>query len=196
MKLYFAAAAAIALFAAAPANAASVMSAGRTAQEDCSGAAASQARAPLSERALGNGLAACKAALTGDLSQLARAGTLVNRGILEAAAGRNDVALTDFTAGLARDPNLAAGYMNRGAALLRAGRYDEARADFDRAIDLNTADMHVAYFNRGEAQEASGNLVAAYHDYRKARELAPDFKPASIELARFQVNERRVATIR
>jgi len=27
-------------------------------------------------------------------------------------------------------------------------------------------------------------------------ELAPDFKPAGVELARFQVNERRVATIR
>jgi|SRR5882724_2768258 len=196
MKLHFAAAAAIALFAAAPANAASVMSAGRTIQEDCFRAAQSQARTPLPERMLGKAIAACNVALTGELSQLARAGTLVNRGILEAVAGRNDAAIADFNAGLARDPNLAAGYMNRGSVLLRLARYDEARTDFDRAIGLNTPDLHVAYFNRGEAQEASGNLVAAYHDYRKAQELAPDFKPASLELARFQVTQRRVADIR
>ena len=83
--------------------------------------------------------------------------------------------------------------MNRGALLLKTGRYAQARADFDRAIALGTADLHVAYFNRGGAQEASGNLVAAYHDYRKAQELAPDFKPASMELARFQVTSRRLA---
>ena len=61
---------------------------------------------------------------------------------------------------------------------------------------LAISDLHVAYFNRGEAQEASGNLVAAYHDYRKAQELAPNFQPASQELARFSVTERRVADIR
>src|SRR5258706_9870162 len=196
MKIYFAAAAAIAVLASAPAHAVSVMSAGQTVQEDCFRAAQSQARAPLSQRSLANGIAACNVALTGDMSQLARAGTLVNRGILEAAAGNDDAAIADFNAGLARDHNLAAGYMNRGAALLRAARYDQARADFDRAIALGTTDLHVAYFNRGEAQEASGNLLAAYHDYRKAQELAPDFKPASLELARFQVTQRRVADVR
>src|SRR6185503_12423887 len=196
MKLHFAAAAALALFASTPSLAASVMSAGSTVQEDCFRAAQSQARAPLSVRSLANGIAACTAALTGDMSQLARAGTLVNRGILQAAAGNDAAAIADFDAGLARDPNLAAGYMNRGSALLRTARYTEARADFDRAISLNASDLHIAYFNRGEAQEASGNLVAAYHDYRKAQELAPDFKPASLELARFQVTQRRVADIR
>jgi len=196
MKLYFAVAATIAFLASTPSHAASVMSAGRTVQEDCFRAAASQAHTPLPPRSLGNGIAACNTALTGDLSQLARAGTLVNRGILEAVTGNNDAAIADFNAGLARDPNLAAGYMNRGAALLRAAHYDEARADFDRAISLDTADLHVAYFNRGEAQEALGNLVAAYHDYRKAQELMPDFEPASLELARFQISEHRIAAIR
>jgi tetratricopeptide (TPR) repeat protein len=189
MKLYFAAAATL-LLASSPSYAVSVMSAGQTVQEDCFRAA--QTQSP-SERQVRLGLSACNAALTGDLSQLTRAGTLVNRGILQAAAGRTDAAIADFNAGLERDPSLSAGYMNRGAALLKTGRYSEARADFDRAIDLGTADMHVAYFNRGEAQEASGNLVAAYHDYRKAQELSPGFKPAGMELARFQVTSRRVA---
>jgi tetratricopeptide (TPR) repeat protein len=189
MKLYFAAAA-VALLASSPSYAVSVMSAGQTVQEDCFRAAQTQS---LSERQVRLGLSACNAALTGDMSQQVRAGTLVNRGILEAAAGRNDAAMADFDAGLARDPGLSAGYMNRGALLLKSGRYAQARADFDRAIELGTPDLHVAYFNRGGAQEASGNLVAAYHDYRKAQELAPNFKPASLELARFQVTSRRVA---
>jgi len=192
MKLYFAAAATL-LLASSPSYAVSLMSAGQTVQEDCFRAAQTQS---LSERQVRLGLSACNAALTGDLSQLTRAGTLVNRGILQAAAGRTDAAIADFNAGLERDPSLSAGYMNRGAALLKTGRYSEARADFDRAIDLGTADMHVAYFNRGEAQEASGNLVAAYHDYRKAQELSPGFKPAGMELARFQVTSRRVADSR
>lgn len=190
MKLYFAAAATIAVLASSPSYAVSVISAGQTVREDCFHAA--QIQSP-SERQVRIGLSACNAALSGDMSQLARAGTLVNRGILQAAAGRNDAAIADFNAGLERDPSLSAAYMNRGAAYLKAGRYSEARADFDRAIDLGTPDLHVAYFNRGGAQEASGNLVAAYHDYRKAQELAPDFKPASMELARFQVTSRRVA---
>jgi len=190
MKMYFAAAA-IALLATSPSYAVSVMQAGQTVQEDCFRAA--QAGPSLTVRQMRLGLAACDSALTGDMSQLARAGTLVNRGILEAAAGRDDAAMADFNAGLARDPSLSAGYMNRGEAYLKAGRYSEARADFDRAIELGTTDLHVAYFNRGEAREASGDLVAAYHDYRKAQELAPNFRPAGLELARFQVTSRRVA---
>src|SRR4051812_28673281 len=67
MKIYFAAAA-IALLAAAPCQAASVMTGGQTVQEDCFRAALSQsqARAPLSERQLRLGLASCNSALTGD----------------------------------------------------------------------------------------------------------------------------------
>src|SRR4051794_6547468 len=120
MKLYFAAAA-IALLASSPSYAVSVMSAGQTVQEDCFRAAQAQT---LSERQLRLGLSACDAALTGDLSQQARAGTLVNRGIIQAAAGRTDAAVADFNAGLERDPSLSAGYMNRGALLLKSGRYN------------------------------------------------------------------------
>lgn len=193
MKLYFAAASAVALLASSPSYAESVMSAGQTVQEDCFRAAQSQGQNPLAQRELTLGLAACDAALTTDMSQSARAGTLINRGVLKAAAGQNEAAIADFDAGLARDPSLSAGYMHRGQAYLKADRFREARADFDQAIRLGAVDLHVAYFNRGEAQEGAGNLVAAYHDYRKAQQLVPDFKPAGLELARFQVTQRRVA---
>jgi tetratricopeptide (TPR) repeat protein len=194
MKLYFAAAAALVLLASAPSQAASVMSGGRSNAQDCAMAAGSSSS--LTSRGFNNGIAACDAAMKGDLSHTALAGTLVNRGIIQASAGHDSEAVTDFNAAIARDDRLAAAYMNRGTAMLRADRYDEARSDFDRAISLNANDLHVAYFNRGEAQEASGNLLAAYHDYRHAQELAPNFKPASLELARFQVNDRRMADVR
>ena len=191
MKLYFAAAAALALLASAPSQAASVMSGGRSNAQDCAMAAGSSAS--LTSRGFNNGIAACNAALKNDLSHTAMAGTLVNRGIIQASAGNDSEAVADFNAAIARDGRLAAAYMNRGTAMLRANRFDEARNDFDQAISLKAGDLHVAYFNRGEAQEALGNLLAAYRDYRYAQELAPNFKPASLELARFQVNDRRLA---
>ena len=193
MKLYFAVAA-IALAAAAPSYAQSTMSEGRSVQEVCFRAAHGSPN--LSERGLRVAISACNTALSGDLSQLARAGTLVNRGTLQAAVHNDEAAVADFNAAIARDQGLTAAYMGRGLAMMRAARYDDARADFTRAIELNHSDLHLAYFDRGEAQEAAGNLVAAYHDYRKAQELAPDFQPASQELARFSVTERRIADIR
>lgn len=191
MKLYFAAATAVALLA-SPVHAASVISEGQTAARDCV-IAAGKSAAPLSERQFNNGMAACTAALKGDLSMKAQAGTLVNRGLLQVSAGDTNAAIADFTAGIERDPSLAAAYLSRGNALMQARRYSEARADFDQAIALKVSDAHVAYFNRGGAQEELGNKVAAYRDYLKAQELAPGFKPARLELARFQVNAR-VAT--
>ena len=189
MKLIFAAAAA-ALAIAAPANAASTMSAGLQPAQECATAAGA---AGLTDRQMRNAMAACNTALTADLSKQARAGTLVNRGLLSVASHNDRAAIADFDAAIATDGKLAPAYMSRGAAMLRAGRYDAARSDFDQAIALHTADLHVAYFNRGEAQEAAGNITAAYHDYRKAQELAPGFQPAALELARFQVTPRRLA---
>ena len=189
MKSIFAAAATAALIASMPAHANSVISAGLKPVQECAVAAGKQ---NLTDRQTAKAVAACNAALNSDLSQTAIAGTLVNRGLIKAAAHDDAAAIADFDAGLSHDANLSAGYMSRGAALLRAGRFDAARADFDRAIALSATDLHVAYFNRGEAEEASGDTLAAYHDYRRSQELAPDFKPASLELARFQV-VRRVA---
>ncbi|MDB5734443.1 MAG: hypothetical protein JWP16_276 [Alphaproteobacteria bacterium] len=194
MKLYFAAAAA-ALLASMPVHAAPLTSVGLKPAQECAIAAAKSDT--LTSRQLKTALGACNDAMTGDLSHLAMASTLVNRGLVNVAAHRDDAAMSDFNAAVAQSPDLSNAYISRGTALLHAARYDAARADFDQAIALGHAgNLHIAYFNRAEAQEASGNLVAAYHDYRKAQELAPDFKPASMELARFQVNERRVATIR
>jgi tetratricopeptide (TPR) repeat protein len=190
MKIQFAAAAAIALLASAPCFAATVH-AGLAESEACSRAAAHASTASRFE--LRNAIPHCDGALSGDLSQNDRAATLVNRGILKAAAGNGQAARADYNAALERNPRLAAAYMNRGTLELRDERYQEARADFDQALSLGTANAHVAYFNRAGAKEAMGDMSAAYRDYRKAQELAPDFQPARTELTRFQVVPRRTA---
>src|ERR1700754_1786192 len=176
MKSIFLAATA-ALIASMPAHAASVMSAGLKPVQECAIAAGKQ---NLSGRQMANAMMACDTALTSDLSQTAMAGTLVNRGLIKAAAHDDAAAIADFEAGLSHDGNLSAAYMSRGAVLLRGGHYGAARADFDRAIAMGTPELHVAYFNRGSAEEAAGDKLATYHDYRMAQELAPDFKPATL----------------
>lgn len=190
MKLVFAAATAAVFFTAAPSYAVSVVSVCQSQAGDCFQSAAETTRMEVSDIRLQKGIAGCNLALAGDISQVSRAGTLINRAMLQAAAGRDEAAIADYTAGLALNPRQAKGYLNRGMLYLANGRYDDARADFDHAIALNVADLHIAYFNRGEAEEASGNIVAAYRDYLRAQVLAPDFQPAQTELARFHVVRR------
>ena len=189
MKLIFAAATA-AFAVCTCAHAAPATSVGLKPAQECTNAAGARG---LTDRQMQVAMDACNTALSGDLSKQARAGTLVNRGLLQVAAHDDRGAVADFSAAINEDNKLSPAYVNRGTALLRAGRYAEARADFDQAIALNGSDLHVAYFNRGEAQEAAGNITAAYHDYRKAQELAPGFQPAALELARFQIAPRRLA---
>lgn len=193
MKLVFASATAALVFAAAPSHAASILSAGVSQAGSCAEAAAASARTAMPDRRLYRAIAGCTAALKGDISQVTRAATLVNRGILEAAAKRNTDAIADYTVALSLDGSLSQAYLNRGSLYLAEGRYAEARADLDRAVAMNVPNLHVAYFNRAGAEEASGNIMAAYGDYLRAQAIAPDFKPAQEELERFHV-ERRVAS--
>lgn len=187
-----------ALLAAAPAYAATTM-VGDTPAITCAKAAAAETpNAKFSEPTRRDALAECNAALSDKMGSdkivdQDRTATLVNRGIILAAAGDVPAALDDYNAALERDPALTNVYINRGSALLRAGRYTEARADFDRAITMGTNQPTLAYFNRGMANEKLGALTAAYRDYKKAQSLSPDFAPATAELARFQVTSRVAA---
>jgi tetratricopeptide (TPR) repeat protein len=176
------------MLAAVPAHAA-IFTAGSTSAEDCFRAAQSGASSA-------KALASCNTALASDLSFNARTGTLLNRATVRAAAGDNQAAVSDYNAAIARDTNRADAYVGRGTALLRQGRYGEAKADLSRALTMGVSDAHIAYFNRAGAEEASGDKVAAYHDYQRAQQLAPGFQAASVELARFHVVDRRVADAR
>jgi tetratricopeptide (TPR) repeat protein len=128
----------------------------------------------------------CEQALGEKLTPKDRIATLVNRGTIESASGDIGASLADYDAALTINPNTADIYINRGSALLRAARYEEARNDFDKALALGPTNAYVAYFDRGMAQEKSGNITAAYADYKQAAALAPDYKPAKAVLARFQ----------
>lgn len=135
-----------------------------------------------------DGIAACSEAL----EQMAlpvrdRAATLVNRGILYSRLGEPQQAIADYDKGISMEPNLGEAYVDRGAALIVLTHYDEAVQDLDKGIAMGSNRLQIAYYDRGLADEALGNVRAAYEDYKKATEIEPDFTLASSQLARFKV---------
>jgi tetratricopeptide (TPR) repeat protein len=196
MKLYFASAAMIACLSAAPPAQAAVTVIGKGQTVDCFRAAAKASRDALPMVDRSDALASCNAALADKILAKDRIATLINRGLIETSAGETDKAIADYDAALALDANMTEAYIGRGLALLRTERYEAARADFDHALAVGTDNAQIVYFDRGVAQEKVGNLTAAYHDYKQALAIAPDFKPASDELSRFHIVDKRVAANR
>jgi tetratricopeptide (TPR) repeat protein len=121
------------------------------------------------------------------LSVKDRAATYINCGILRARKDDAEGALADYDRGLAMDAALAEGYVDRGAVMIVLRRYDDAVAEIDKGISLGANRLQIAYYDRGIADEALGNIRAAYDDYRKAAEIQPDFGLAVAQLARFRV---------
>jgi tetratricopeptide (TPR) repeat protein len=122
------------------------------------------------------------------LSENDRVATLVNRGILKARLGRLDDAVVDYDAALASDPDEPEAYLNKGFALLRlANDAGEARPMFDSALAKKTRRPELAYYGRAVANELSGQVRAAYEDYRQASLLDPSWKDPKADLARFSV---------
>ncbi|HVZ92137.1 MAG TPA: hypothetical protein VG843_10835 [Rhizomicrobium sp.] len=133
------------------------------------------------------GIDRCTFALATALSAQDRAATLVNRGVLRLAAHDNERAMSDINDGIAIDPELGDAYVDRGAAGIALGRYDEALADLNKGIALGPHRPQIAYYDRAIINERNGDIRAAYNDYKKALEIAPDFAPAADELKRFRV---------
>jgi tetratricopeptide (TPR) repeat protein len=136
-------------------------------------------------------IAICDMALAEEtLGTRARAGTYVNRAVMKAALGRIEDALADYNSGLSLDPGLGDGYVDRGAALITLKRYDDALADINKGIALGQSYDHVGYYNRGVAYFYLGRITESYFDFRKALEIAPDFRPASEQLKNFVVTRK------
>jgi tetratricopeptide (TPR) repeat protein len=134
------------------------------------------------------GLRFCDEALSNSVLTAAdRQATLVNRGILRARAHDQMGALEDYEAALAMNADDGEAYLNRSASLIALGRYRDAADDADKAIARNTARLEIAYYNRAVANEALGNIGAAYRDYTEALRIAPRFAAASMQLRRFRV---------
>ena len=134
----------------------------------------------------------CDAALFGDsMSESDRVATFVNRGILKMRLGRIDPAIDDFDAAIALDAGEAEAYLNKGMAVLHRGNgWEQAVSLFDAAIGKQTRKPEIAYYGRGVANEMGGRVAQAYHDYRQASALAPNWADPKTELARFTVRRR------
>lgn len=126
----------------------------------------------------------------GGLTHEELAATHVNRGILKIRRGQIEAAIADFDAALAIDPNQPEAYLNKGFALMRREQPGEALSLFTVAIERSTLRPEVAHYGRATAHEALGDARAAYYDYRRASELAPNWQEPLIDLARFRVTRR------
>jgi tetratricopeptide (TPR) repeat protein len=122
------------------------------------------------------------------LSDSDRVATLVNRGILKARLGDLEAAVLDYDSALDQDPDEAEAYLNKGFALLRLSNAAEnAKPLFDSALAKRTRRPELAYYGRAVANELSGQVRAAYEDYRQASRLNPKWDDPKADLARFRV---------
>lgn len=116
-----------------------------------------------------------------------RAGTLVNRGVMLMRSKDYGAARADFDKAIALEPTLGEAFVNRGVVLMADQAYAEALAEIDRGLALGVDEPAKAFYNRGLVQESLGDATAAYHDYRKAQDLAPDWILPARQLTRFTV---------
>lgn len=138
-----------------------------------------------------NDLLDCDRALNDEaLSLQDRAATFVNRGIIKMLNKNQLDAITDFDAAIAIDKNLGDAYLNRGVALVGLQRDSDAIDSLNKGLELGSKRPEIAYYTRAIAYEYSGNVKAAYLDYRKAVELAPKWALPQEQLARFQVTTK------
>lgn len=114
----------------------------------------------------------------------------ITLGILHLRRQEGQQAVEQFDALLAVDPDNAEAHLNKGAALVQLRQYGPAIAEITEALGLGVREPHKAYFNRGAAREALGDLRGAYEDYNTALEIQPDWGPANAELARFARQRR------
>jgi tetratricopeptide (TPR) repeat protein len=138
----------------------------------------------------GEFLISCNLALAGSLSDADRAATYVNRGVLKLDLRMFNAAADDFNAGLKINASIGEGYVDLGATEIVGKHYADAIAHINKGLALGTKQPEDAYYDRAMADEALGNLQAAYDDYRHALSLAPDFTLASDQLKRFKIVDK------
>ncbi len=106
-------------------------------------------------------------------------------GVMHLRRREGDSAVTAFDAVLALEPRNAEAHLNRGAAMVMIHQPGPAVAEITQALSLGVREPEKAYYNRGAAREALGDLRGAYEDYSTALQIRPQWAPADQELARF-----------
>ncbi|MBI1252431.1 MAG: tetratricopeptide repeat protein [Alphaproteobacteria bacterium] len=147
-----------------------------TAIEICSRAAA---QGDVSDTAV----EACQQARESRLTFNDRIATLINSGVVHLRRGEFDRAIGFYDQVLAQEPDHAIAMFNRGAAMVHAGRYAESVSSLTQSLTLGVAEPHKAYYYRGAARRALGDLRGAREDFRSALAIAPDFPPAATGLS-------------
>lgn len=133
----------------------------------------------------------CTLALTSPtLSTRDRAGTYVNRGVIQLRRKVYARAHADFDTAVTIAPTLGEAYVNRGAAYVAQRRYEEGMTEISRGLALGADEPEKAYYNRALAHEGLGDLKSAYLDYQQALQLKPGWADPERNLARFMVRIR------
>jgi tetratricopeptide (TPR) repeat protein len=183
MRTVFVSAAGALLIASAPATA-SVFTLGSTFAESCYRAAEARDTSRVAQDS-------CDKALSEDALTLDdRVATHVNRGILSMISGDLVRANQDFEHALALDPRQPEAWLNKAIAEMKTGNGAAALEMANRSIALRTERPAIAYYIRAVANEDAGNVKAAYTDFRRARELAPNWRVPAVELARYRLSSR------
>lgn len=118
-----------------------------------------------------------------------RAATYVNRGVLRMREGMYEEALADYSEATELRPELGAAYLNEGAAHIYRKDFQSAIAPLDRAIELESADLFAAHYNRAIARENTGDVAGAYADFKKSLNIKPGWELAERQLTRFSIED-------
>lgn len=134
------------------------------------------------------GVDSCTRALSEEpLATRDRAGTLVNRGILQMIRGKDQLADADFDAALRLDNGLPDAWLNKGFLRLRRGEGRAALPFLQSGIDRGARRQAQAIFARGVAYEQMGQFSSAYEDLKRAQQLEPGWTLPRDYLATYRV---------
>lgn len=95
---------------------------------------------------------------------------LVDRGVCHEKAGRDDLAVKDYSAHLELDPRSQDALELRGSLYFRARQYDRALADFAQALIVNPSSP-AALYGRGMVKRATGDVRGGDADLATAKAM-------------------------